>query len=203
MIIDIAALLFVALFGALSMKKGAAGAALKLGGTILSIIVALIIYPLVTNIVYMTPVPDTVSTSVGKVLAEKGGENIAGALDALPKIFKMSLEAPVNNAVNSAVTTMTDAVTRVIITIIIFAVLVAATKIIIMLVTGALDISTKLPVIKQCNSLLGLLCGIAASLVIVWVGVHVLCAIAPWSEPLANEVLKSRVVMIMSAVSPF
>lgn len=203
MILDIAAVVFLVLFTYFAAKKGAAGAALKLGGMVLSILVAFIIYPAVTDIVYMTPVPDAVSGTVEKVLSEKSTENISESLDAMPDLLKRCLENPMQDAVNSVATTLSDAATRLILTIIVFAALVAATKIIIMLLTGAIGLTTKLPVLKEMNSLLGGVCGFAAALVILWVAALFLCAAAPMNEMLAGQVIESRAVQILSMVSPF
>jgi hypothetical protein len=72
-----------------------------------------------------------------------------------------------------------------------------------MLLTGALKLSMKLPVLKQCNSFIGMLCGLLAGLVILLPISALLSALAVSNDAVASQVDKSYVVAIMSLISPF
>lgn len=208
MIIDILSAVFVFLFAVFAMKKGAASAVLKLSGIVISLFVAALIYPYVTDAVYLTPIPQKVSDAVEDRLVsdaqeEAGYENTYDSIDAMPDFIRKNIEKPVEDAKESVMRAAADSITKVILNIIVFASLAAATKLIIMLLTGALKIGMKLPVIKQCNSLIGMLCGLLAGLMIVWIASAILSAAAVSNEALARQVNSSYVVAIMSVIAPF
>lgn len=205
MIIDILSAIFVFLFAAFAMKKGAASAIMKLSSIVLSIFVSAIIYPYVTDFVYLTPIPEKVSGIVEERLLEKEAEETEdySSIDAMPDFIRNSVEETLTDATNSVRRSVADSITRVILNIVVFAVLVAATKLIIMLLTGALKLSMKLPVLKQCNSFIGMLCGLLAGLVILLPISALLSALAVSNDAVASQVDKSYVVAIMSLISPF
>ncbi len=208
MIIDVLSLIFVFLFAVFAMKKGAASAVLKLSSVVISLFVAALIYPYVTDAVYLTPIPEKVSDAVEERLIsnaqdENGYQNAYDSIDAMPDFIRKSVEKPVQNAAESVMRALADSITRVILNIIVFAVLAAATKLIIMLLTGALKLSMKLPVLKQCNSFIGMLCGLLAGIMILWPVSALLSAAAVSNTALAQQVNSSYVVAIMSVIAPF
>lgn len=204
MIIDIVSILFVIAFACMTMRKGAVGAAVNLAGIILSLFVSMLIYPVVTALIYMTPVPDAVSEPIEQAIIREGSSyDISQTIDAMPDFIKNGVDEALESGAINAAAAVADAVARTIINIIAFVVIAAAVRVLILLLTGALKLSTKLPVIKQCNKLLGLLCGLAAALVVLWVASAVLCALAPSNEFLAGQVLDSYIVAIMSLFAPF
>lgn len=203
MIIDILSAIFVFLFAVFSMRKGAAGAVLKLSSAVLSVLIALFIYPTVSKIVYLTPLPDKISDGVESRLTEQNDAAGMESIDAMPDFIKKNIAPAADEAVSSVTRALADSVAEIIINIVVFAVLFAAVKIIIMLLTGALNLSMKLPVLKQCNSLLGMICGILASLVLLWPVSALLSALSVSHEALASQVNSSYVVAIMSLAAPF
>ncbi len=204
MIIDIISFIFVTLFAYFSMKKGAVGAALKLAGIVLSLFVSFLIYPVVTGLVYMTPIPEMAAEPIEQAIIERGNvEEMRETIDAMPDFIRKSAEIAAEAGGSAATHVIALAAARVVISIVVFIILAAAIRILILLLTGALKISAKLPVIKECNAAIGLILGLAAAFVILWAAAAVICAFAASNEVLYKQAADSYVVSIMSLFSPF
>ncbi len=203
MVFDIAALAFTVIFSLIMMKRGGMRALLSLGSFILSIVVASMLYPVLTEAVYKTPLPENLEEIVKEALVtEESGEDME-AFDALPGFMKNIIEDTQSTVMESVSRTLAQTVTRFLINIIIFVLLVVATKLIISLLSGAMNIVTKLPVLHELNSLTGLVCGLAVSLVVVWIAVMATGAVATSNRTVAAWIENSYAVDIMSNISPF
>lgn len=203
MVFDIAALAFTVIFSLIMMKRGGMRALLSLGSFILSIVVASMLYPVLTEAVYKTPLPENLEEIVKEALVtEESGEDME-AFDALPGFMKNIIEDTQSTVMESVSRTLAQTVTRFLINIIIFVLLVVATKLIISLLSGAMNIVTKLPVLHELNSLTGLVCGLAVSLVVVWIAVMTTGAVATSNRTVAAWIENSYAVDIMSNISPF
>ncbi len=202
MVFDIAVLAFVLIFSLIMMKRGGMRALLSLGSFVLSIVVASTLYPALTDMVYKTPLPENLEAIVGETIVIDGNDEME-AFDALPDFIKDALEETRGTAVESITRSLAKTVTRLIINIIIFVLLIIATKIVISLLSGALNVVTKLPVIHELNALVGFGCGLAISLVIVWIAVMLTGVVAASNETVAGWIEGSYSVNIMSNISPF
>ncbi len=202
MVFDIAALAFVLIFSVVMMKRGGMRALLSLGGFALSVVVASAMYPALTDMVYKTPLPENLEAIVTEAMVIDENDDLE-ALDALPDFIKNAFEETKNTAMESITHSLAKTVTRLIINIIIFVLLIVVTKIVISLLSGALNIVTKLPVLHELNSLVGFGCGLVISLVIVWLAVLLLGTVATSNEAVAGWIEGSRTVEIMSGISPF
>lgn len=203
LVFDIAALAFTVIFSLIMMKRGGMRALLSLGSFILSIVVASMLYPVLTEAVYKTPLPENLEEIVKEALVtEESGEDME-AFDALPGFMKNIIEDTQSTVMESVSRTLAQTVTRFLINIIIFVLLVVATKLIISLLSGAMNIVTKLPVLHELNSLTGLVCGLAVSLVVVWIAVMATGAVATSNRTVAAWIENSYAVDIMSNISPF
>ena len=203
MIFDIAALAFVLIFSLIMMKRGGMRAVLSLGGFVLSIIVASMLYPALTDAVYQTPLPENLEEIVSEAIMIEGSEGGMEAFDALPDFLKNALEDTKSTAVESITASLAKTVTRLIINIIIFVLLIVVTKLVISLLSGALNIVTRLPVLHELNALVGFVCGLAISLVIVWLVCMLACVLAASNEAVAMWINESYVVSFMSNITPF
>lgn len=202
MVFDIAVLAFVLIFSVVMMKRGGMRALLSLGGFALSVVVASAMYPALTDMVYKTPLPENLEAIVTEAMVIDENDDLE-ALDALPDFIKNAFEETKNTAMESITHSLAKTVTRLIINIIIFVLLIVVTKIVISLLSGALNIVTKLPVLHELNSLVGFGCGLVISLVIVWLAVLLLGTVATSNEAVAGWIEGSRAVEIMSGISPF
>lgn len=203
MVFDIAALAFILIFSLIMMKRGGMKAILSLGGFALSIIVASMLYPTLTDVVYKTPLPENLEEIVKEAIVIEGSESEMEAVDALPDFMKNALTETREEAVESITRSLAEVVTRLIINIIIFVLLIVVTKVCISLLSGALNLVTKLPVLHELNALTGFLCGLAISLVIVWLAVALTGALATSNELVAQWIKDSYVVSLLSNISPF
>lgn len=203
MFFDIAALAFTVIFSLVMMKRGGMRALLSLGGFVLSIVVASMLYPVLTDAVYKTPLPENLEAIVQEALVTENSEDDMEAFDALPDFMKNIIEDTQNTVMESVSRTLAQTVTRFLINIIIFVLLIVATKLVISLLSGVMNIATKLPVLHELNSLTGLVCGLAVSLVIVWIAVMATGAIATSNQTVAGWIKNSYAVEIMSNISPF
>lgn len=185
------------------MKRGGMRALLSLGSFVLSIVVASMLYPVLTDAVYKTPLPENLEAIVQEALVTENSEDDMEAFDALPDFMKNIIEDTQNTVMESVSRTLAQTVTRFLINIIIFVLLIVATKLVISLLSGVMNIATKLPVLHELNSLTGLVCGLAVSLVIVWIAVMATGAIATSNQTVAGWIKDSYAVEIMSNISPF
>ena len=62
---------------------------------------------------------------------------------------------------------------------------------------------TKLPLIHEIDSLVGFGCGLAISLIVVWLAVLLLGVLSSSNEVVAEWIEGSRAVGIMSNITPF
>ena len=109
MVFDIAAIAFVLIFALIMMKKGGMSAVLSLGGFVLSIVVASMLYPALTEAVYKTPLPENLEEIVSEVLVIETSadeKSDAQAVDAMPDFLKNLLEDTKNTAVESITTSL-------------------------------------------------------------------------------------------------
>lgn len=204
MIFDIAAIAFVLIFSLIMMKKGGMSAILSLGGFVLSIVVASMLYPALTEAVYKTPLPENLEEIVSEVLViEASSDGESDAIDAMPDFLRNLLEDTKNTAMESITSSLANTVTRLIITIIIFVLLIVVTKLTISLLSGALNLVTKLPVIHELNALVGFGCGFAGALVIVWIVSMLTLLLATSNSAVADWIGSSYVLNIMSNINPF
>ncbi|MBQ8003333.1 MAG: CvpA family protein [Clostridia bacterium] len=204
MIFDIAALIFTLTVSLVMMRRGGMKAIFSLGGLVLSIIVASLLYPVLTDMVYETALPENLEAIVRETIApdnEPQDEN--EAIDALPDFMQSAIRTAENEAAEAITTSLSAAVTRVIINIIIFVLLIVVTKLTIAVASRILELATKLPVLKELNAVVGLGCGIVISFVIVWIAVAFTGAVASSNESVSAWIEDSYTVDIMSNINPF
>lgn len=203
MIFDILAIIFVVLFSLYMMKKGGVKAVLSLVSIILSIIIATLCYGVITDALYTTSLPASVESEIGDVLHEKGEKAGIEAIDALPDFVRNSIEIDEDEVLDKIIDKATKDISRLVINVISFILVVIISRIILAFLVGALNITTKLPLIHQLNALVGLCGGIVISMVIVWLAVCVSGVVAASNPTVAEFVDGSIVVEIMSNIAPF
>ena len=203
MVFDLVATGFIIIFSLFMMKKGGVRAILSFSGLLISIVIAYMLYPVVTDYVYDTPLPENLEVIVGEALTIRGESEGWEAIDAMPDFVRNAIKLEANEAIDSILEAVAKSVTKVIIDVIIFVILIVLTKFALIFISGALNVTMKLPVLKQLNSLVGLLCGLVMSLVIVWRVVAATGVIAASNANVAVWIEGSEVVRIMSNMTPF
>lgn len=202
MIFDIVAIVFVLVFSLVMMKRGGTRAILSLGGLVLSMIVASFLYPVLTDAVYKTPLPENLEAIVRETI-DVNDTYDAESIDALPEFIKNAIDTTATTVAEDVASAVAKSVTRTIISVVIFVLLVILTKLIIMFITGALNLVMKLPVLSELNMLVGFVCGLAISGIIVWLAVAFISSIGASNVAVAAWIEGSRVAEIMSNISPF
>lgn len=208
MIFDIAVIIFVIVLSLVMMNRGGMRAILSLGGLVVSMIVASMLYPMLTDGIYKTPLPENLEKIVKETVYSSNDkdaedEMATDDLDALPSFMKNAI----NNKKDAVIENVTDAVcasvTRIIINVMIFILLIILTKLIIAFISIGLNLTMKLPVLSELNKLVGLGCGLATSVVIVWLAVMFVSSVAASNATVAELIKDSYTVGIMSNISPF
>ncbi len=174
MLADIIVTAVVAAFIAAGWKKGFLKSLMGMVSFALSLIVAFLIYPKVSELLASTPLytflTETVKEGyISKHLAEGGSVGIFSA-----EYFGGELELFAGN--------LADGITDVMINIIAFILTLVASRLIIWIVTKTLDLFAKLPGIKMFNKLLGGVIGGLKGILILYIVFAVAVVFVPFKE---------------------
>ncbi len=199
MIFDICAIGFVVLFSLVMMKKGGVRAILTLVSLILSLVVASVIAPAISVAMCNTATADSLEEVVYDVLIEQS----ANAEGEIPPVILSALDMAEEDIIGDVTKAVAEAICSVVIAVSVYVLVVIISNILFSLIVSVLDLATKLPVIHQMNAIVGLLCGLAASVVIVWIVSSFMGAVAASNNEVANIVAGSIVMKIMGVVAPF
>lgn len=203
MIFDILAIAFVVLFSLYMMKKGGIKAILSLASLALAVIIGAMCYPVLTEAVYATDLPKGVEEAVEKSIREKGEEAGLEAIDAMPDFVRNSITIDEEAALEKVLDDVSDEIARLVINVINFVLVVIVTKIILAFLISFLNITAKLPVIRQIDQVIGLGCGIVISFTMLWLAVAAAGVAAASNVTVANAIEGSHAVSIMSNIAPF
>lgn len=205
MIFDIVSIVFVVLFSAVMMKKGGMKALLSLCSFVLSVVVASLAYPVLSDALYATALPENVEAAVMKMLEGDTDEVTDEKMEKIPDFVKnaINIEEEANNLHDKIMSDIAKQIARVVINASVFILAVIVTKLVLALLSGAVGVTAKLPVIKQLNGIVGLGCGAVTGIAVVWIAVAAL-SVAGTSNTAAAELLEgSHVAAIMSNIAPF
>lgn len=170
---DLIFILVVTVFAVLGLKRGFIKTVLGLASTIISLILTALLYPPIANFVY--------DTGLGDSFAESFAELASG---------KMDNEIIIDAAATTASTVCINVIS--------FLIVIIAIKILLSLLLKSLDLVSKLPVIKQANSALGLCVGIISGLLLSYIAIGVISSLsyngfldASWNENFKNSIFVS------------
>lgn len=204
MYFDILALIFSIILTLIMMKRGGVRALVSLCSLVISIVIAMSLYPVLTDAVYQTPVPENIEKTVSAAIAEKYGETFdLEALDAMPEFIQKAVSGSVAGKAQDMTDTLSRAVTKAIIEVLLFLTVIVLTKLLLAFLVKFLDLIVKLPIIKQFNSLTGILCGVGMSFIIVWVASMVLGVMSASNQAAAEFMKDSSVAAFMNGISLF
>ncbi len=202
MYFDIFSIVFIALFAFVMMKKGGAQALLSVVSVMVSIVVALNVYPYLSEFLHTTPLDENVFEIVYEVMEKEGMEEVSDVLSAMPKIVTNNSLLTLSGTGEEIRSQMAQSITSTIINIITFILVLIVTRLVLMLLSGALNLVTKLPLIKQVNSFLGFVCGFFVGVVALFIVVNILSVFAVGNEELALLIKDSYAVEIINNYSP-
>ena len=169
---DIILALVIAVFALRGAKRGFARSVVGVISTVLSIAVSIFLYHGVAEIIYTSPIGETVRKGIEGFLAE----NTSGAMSGL-----INMQGGI------------DALTMLSVNAISFAVVIILSKIIVSFVAGTVNVAARLPIIKQANSLLGMAVGILSGCVFCYIAAGVLSAMGA-NFPSVIEMIENSIV---------
>lgn len=175
---------FACIFG--GYKRGLAKCLLKILTSVLAIIIAVILYkPFVNFIIESTTIDDNIALSFEKIInqnSESEGDLI-NEDSGIPKPVTNYINNNVQNAVNEerekAISEVSKNAATLIIDIAGLIIIYIIAKILLKILTVFTDIVAKLPVIKQCNELGGIIYGILEAIVIILIVATIVSIITP------------------------
>ncbi len=171
-IADFVGVAILLLMGFWGMKKGLVRTVFGLISILLSLVIALSLYPVVTDFLEDSPLGTAVHTQVENMFdanAEaKAPEATEETPSSLPDVLKNSIQAATDRAVNSVKVTAADAVADLALKILSILIVFILTRIILWVLQRVLNIIAKLPVIHTANKLLGGVAGVLSGILVVY-----------------------------------
>lgn len=160
---------FIIIFVFAGSARGLAKSLFGLGSIILSLVLALTLYPIVSDILIQSPMGALVTENIEKIFEENNTndslENLTQEeMDGLPNIIQNATLAAGEKIEKSVSASVSAAALNIISMLIVFLLV----RLILWIVSYILNIATKLPVIHGCNKILGGLLGAVSSLLIVY-----------------------------------
>lgn len=195
MILDIVLVAIIVVCAYFGFKRGFVRSLCNMCSLFISIIVAFLSYSKITEFITNSP--------VGKFVSEKISESMGASavdLSAVPEILRKPFEAGIESAADS----MAQNLATVIIGVISVIITVVVVKFLIKFLFKVLNVFAKLPVLKQCNRLLGGVFGVVSGMF--WVCITVLAltyiSLIPSTEFL-HEIMSTSYVVSMVAENNF
>lgn len=195
MILDIILIAVIVVCAYLGFKRGFVKSLCNMFSLLISIIIAFLSYSKITEFIGKSP--------LGKFITEKLSASMGSSavdLSSVPEFLRKPFEAGVESAADA----MANNLATVIIGVISVIITVIVVKLFIKFLFKVLNVFAKLPVLKQCNRLLGGLFGIVSGMF--WVCIATLSltyiSIIPSAEFL-REIMDTSYVVSMVAENSF
>lgn len=175
LIVDLIVIAILALCILLGYKRGLTGCIIKIFSFFIALIVAAVLYKPVSNIVVSnTQIDENIKTSIVQVFEKEENneeenneeENSSPIVEYISEEVEKATEEKKNEIVDSAATKLSVNIINVLSFIILF----IAARIALIFVKALTNLITKLPLIKQCDKIGGVLYGVLQGFVIVFVG---------------------------------
>ena len=188
-IIDLVIIAIIALCVLVGYHKGLTGSILKIVSFVLALIIAFILFKPVSNfIINKTNWDENLEQAIKQsILKDEEKTNGETQQENMPEVITDYINNAVEKAGNEAKTAIVNSTARdvaiMIINIAVAITLFIVSKIILLLVKGLANLLTKLPVIKQCDKLGGIIFGILQSLAIIYIAL----AIISFASPMMSE----------------
>lgn len=187
-IIDLIIVAILAISIGIGYYKGLTKSLIRILSFVVAIIVAAVFFKPVSNLVIQhTEIDDQIKSSIISLVQDEVKEDGEIKEESnLPKALVDYIEQSVKNAVTETkeaiVVSVADTLTETIINVGVAILLFILTEIILLIVSVASDLITKLPVIKQFDKTGGVIYGIVRALAIIFVVLGVFSLISPLIE---------------------
>lgn len=187
-IVDLVILLifFSCIYG--GYKRGLAKCLLKVLTSVLAIVIAVILYkPFVSFIIESTTIDDNIALSIEKKINQNSNSDedkqIINEDSGIPKPIVNYINDNIKNSVDEkkdeAISEVSNNVAKLIVSVAGIIIIYIIAKILLKILTVFTDIVAKLPIIKQCNTLGGIIYGILEAIVILIIIATVISVITP------------------------
>lgn len=204
-IIDLIIVAIIALCIFIGYRKGLTGCLIKIVSFVLALVIAFILFKPVSNlIINNTNWDENLEQSIKETFLKEKDENREKEnAQSMPDVIMQHINETVENAADDAKNAIVESTARnVAVTIINIAVailLFIVAKILLLLVKGLASLLTRLPIIKQCDKVGGIIYGLLQSLIIIYI---VLAIISFFSSMLSetefiSELQKSYIGSVM------
>lgn len=202
-IADIVAIILVGVLVFFSAKKGFVKSFFSLGSFIISLALALVFSPIVSDFLENGFVGNYVRESVQdmvteKVMADFNAEGMSAALP-LPKVLRTSVIETTEQTVSATKDAVAASITSIALTLLSILAIFVLVKVAVWLLSHVLDLVSRLPVIRTANRLLGGLLGAIYGILILYVILAVLTfgvTVKAFHKP-TELVLESKYVSTM------
>ena len=175
MVADIIVIAVVAVFVAAGYKAGLIRSFMGIASYIISIIIAFLIYPVVSGFLVKTPLYTYLTEMVNNNYVS---ENMQSADTGMFGFFSKHM----SEGLDAVATTVSEEIAALLINIIAFILVIVISRILIWLITKVLNIFSKLPVIKQFNRLGGALLGGIKGILILYIVFAIVTVFVPFKE---------------------
>lgn len=191
-IVDLVILAIIIICVIMGYIKGLTGVLIKIISFILSIIIAFILFIPVSNLVInKTQIDETIAQSVrGVILGNSDSQKVE---ENMPSTITEYIQGQAENIADSAKESVADAtavgVSETIVKAAVWIILFIVARILLILLKFVTSLIAKLPVIKQCDKIGGVVYGLLEGLVIV----YILLAIISLVSPMMNGTLANMI----------
>ena len=151
MLADIVVIAIVAIFIIVGAKVGLIRSLLGMGNYILSVIISVTLYPMVSEFLMGTPLFDFIAENINESVAAELIQNTGSGINGLLALMNSDAESITAN--------MSAGIATLLINVISFILVLVLSRVVLGIVIKAVDLVTKLPVIKQFNRLGGAVFG--------------------------------------------
>lgn len=205
-VVDIIVAVIIGLCIFLGYKRGLSKCLFKLATTLIAIFIAILVFrPFVDFVVRSTIIDENIQLSIEKVMnngIEENGEekdrNIVKEDSGIPKpvaeYINTNFKDTANERREEAVSSVARGATLLIVNVACFIAIYVLVKIVLQIFAIIIDVMTKLPVIKQCNEVGGIIFGTLQGVFIVLIVMTIIAIIAPLTGAyeVANVVSQSH-----------
>ncbi len=192
MVLDIIAAAVIVIMCILGVKRGILRTIVSVCSWFLSTILAWIFYSPVAEFLKTTPVFEYILNAVKTGITEPGALETKSAV---PELFRGFVDAGIDSGADAAALGISNIITA----LLAFVLTLILCRVLILLLGAACKVASRLPVVKQCNKLLGGILGAAEGVLILYIAAALVFAIEPvhssefFEEQISQSVAASQI----------
>lgn len=202
-IVDLIIILIFALCIYTGYKRGLARCLFKIVTSILALIIAIVLYkPFVNFVIENTTIDDNIALSLERIIDQNSNENDNKIIDensGIPKPIVNYLNDNVGeyaqNEKNEIITQVSKKAADIIVNLACIIIIYIIAKILLKILTILLDIVSKIPLIKQCNELGGIIYGIIEAILVIFIILTIISVVSTLigDYGISNMILESHI----------